>query len=700
MKKVLLTLTAFAAAGSWAVAQNNTLPEKPAELMKDEMGVRYSGKSAAQAESGSVLIWSENFANGIPADWTNQGYDQDANGNLVPNPLADWEFRGPNTTPDNTVGSRGAYASGTGVISSKTPANFVIFDSDYLDNNGDPQQAGQGASPAPHVGTLITDTIDLTGHPFVELSFNSYARPFQADFEIAFSTDGGQTWPDTIQVLEDLAVNISSPVNDIVTANVTNQIGGQANVMISFIFDGTVCNTNGCGYYYWMIDDIQLNDLPDHEFRYANILDSQGDIAVREKRINMYNPNSTNWHPTYGIVPAEEVVPMEFAINSFNYGSATQTNVRLEVEIQQNGATLATLTSPAIDSVKNGDTLVMPDLTTTTSWTPPSTPGLYDIIWRMVSDSIGTGPNAAVAPVNDTMTFEVTDVTSGNYEYGIDWGTVDNYFGTNSGVLSVGVAYDFPDASADTSGYVFIEGINAQLSSLTDTAGTITVEIYDTAGFTYGGSSPGPQGQIFVKAFPMDASIPGTYYHFDLTTLREDGGRDPLVLPAGNAYYFVLSFITSGGSDPIRIANNATIENTGELDPFTGDNPHRSVIFLSSQGGWYAQFTNSTSVMNPIMRVEMFDVNIIDVEEVLARQNAVQVYPNPTKGQVKIELNQSGETTIDLVSITGQTVYSETVQAGNETLVLQRDFSNLPKGVYLMNVSNGSYSSTKKLTIE
>lgn len=696
MKKVLLTLTAFAAAGSWAIAQNNTQPvEKPAELMRDDMGVRYSGKSADRAESGSVLIWSENFANGVPAGWSNRGYDQDANGNLNFNPLAEWEFRGPNTTPDNTVGSRGAFAGGTSTIASQTPANFMIFDSGFLDNSGNQATMGQGVSPAPHVGTLTTDTIDLSSYPFVEVSMNSYARPFQAAFKIAFSTDGGVTFPDTVQVLQDLAVNVSSPVDDIVTANVSSIIGGEQYVQMSFIFDGTVCNTNGCGYYFWQIDDIELNTLPDHSFRYALIEDADGNIAVRERRINM-GPGANNFHPTYGIVPLEEVVPMEFAANVYNYGSQTQYNARLEIEILKGGNTVQTLTSPTIDSVESGDTLVMPDLITNT-WTPTDT-GNYTILWRMVSDSIGTGPNAVVAPDNEELTFTVTDKDFQNYEYSLDWGTIDNFFGTNTGVLSVGSAFAFPQPSDDTTGFVFIESLNVQISGATDTTGTITVEIYDTTGFEYGSGSAGPQNQLFVKAFQMNADIVGTYHSFDLTTPKQDGGRDPLVLPANDAYYFVLGFIPAG-SDPIRIANNASLEQSGDLDPFTAGGLHESVIFLSANGGWFGGFLNSTSVENPIIRVEMFDVNEINVEEVWKKQNAVQLYPNPTQGKVKIELAQGGETTIELISLTGKKVYSETVKVnGNERL--ERDFSNLPKGVYLMNVSSDSFSSTKKLTIE
>ncbi len=79
--------------------------------------------------------------------------------------------------------------------------------------------------------------------------------------------------------------------------------------------------------------------------------------------------------------------------------------------------------------------------------------------------------------------------------------------------------------------------------------------------------------------------------------------------------------------------------------------------------------------------------------------NNVKIYPNPTTGSVNLALAQGGNYQIEVVNMIGQVVYSETVSInGNETL--NRDFSELNKGIYLVNVSSDNFSNTTKLTIQ
>ena len=106
-------------------------------------------------------FWSEDFSNGIPSTWINSS---------VP-----WEYRGPSTTPNATVGSRGAYASAQAPIQSPSAQNgFMIFDSDYYDNYGVAGAFGTGpypSNPSGHVGTLTTESIDLSNYSAVSAHF-------------------------------------------------------------------------------------------------------------------------------------------------------------------------------------------------------------------------------------------------------------------------------------------------------------------------------------------------------------------------------------------------------------------------------------------------------------------------------------------------------------------------------------------------
>lgn len=437
-----------------------------------------------------------------------------------------------------------------------------------------------------------------------------------------------------------------------------------------------------------------------HSLSFTTITDSTGK-SIGAKRIKM-NPGAAKFYPTYGIIPAEEVVPMQFAANVYNSGTVAQTNVRLEVEIRQYGVTVSIMTSPAIDTLKSGDTLLLSELGSTSSWTPPANPGMYDFIWRIVSDSIGTGPNASVAPVNDTVTFEITDDINGNHEYGIDWGTLDNYFGTADGITSVGVAYAFPEASQDTSGYVFLESLQTQLHQDIDTTGEISLSIYDTTGFRYGPQSQGPTDTLFTRTYPLSADLAGNYASFDLR-VQSNGWWCPLSLPANKAYYFVLEFSPKAQSGTISIGNNQTLEHTGHFTPFQSGDPDKSVIIQSSQGGWYSS-SGYPQVENPVMRVKMAELGHHSSPCYLGMNEpevgaAFSLYPNPGNGELQIEFTEAGPCRLKLISITGEVVHEEKLSLKPDEK-LYRDFSHLPKGVYLINLSQGSASSSKKLIIE
>ena len=136
-----------------------------------------SNKSILMNAEKSAPFWSEDFANGIPATWTNS---------TVP-----WEYRGVSTSPSNSTGSQGAYASAGAPIVSATAANgFIIFDSDYYDNNGTAGAFGSGMYPTPHTGDLKTDMIDMSGYNDVILTFNSYYRTFAGQAFVDFYVAG------------------------------------------------------------------------------------------------------------------------------------------------------------------------------------------------------------------------------------------------------------------------------------------------------------------------------------------------------------------------------------------------------------------------------------------------------------------------------------------------------------------------------
>lgn len=94
--------------------------------------------------------------------------------------------------------------------------------------------------------------------------------------------------------------------------------------------------------------------------------------------------------------------------------------------------------------------------------------------------------------------------------------------------------------------------------------------------------------------------------------------------------------------------------------------------------------------------------DIISVPEHSAILSAIEVYPNPanTSANVVINLTKSLEITASLYNTTGQLISSQVknLAAGASTITF--DVTNLPAGIYFVNVMEGTTTISKKLIIE
>ena len=672
-----------------ARAQSQTSVEvPPGKLTAEQMARANRQAPLKKSSSSATTIWSEDFANGIPAGWTNQGYDVNPVTMVqTPNPLCVWEYRGPNTTPNRNVGSRGAWAAGTNPISSPTRTNgFLIFDSDYLDNGGSQTNPGSGVSPAPHLGTITTDTIDLSGYSDVEIAFQSHCRQYSSRFLVAVSNDGGITYPDTFEFHQDVPLNDVSENPVELAANISAVAGNQSQVVLQFIYDGTPEVTTSAGsawgYYYWQIDDIEIRELPEYSVRFVDFQDAPAHDLIYP-----------SGYAIYGHINLEQAQPLTFDSNLFNYGSKDLTNVKLKVEIQNavDGSTVATLNSPVTPFLASQDTLSFADLTTSNSWTPTST-GTFNIIYSIESDSIPV-IQGSFTPM-DTFTIRVTDETISDGRYSFDWRSADNFVGTDNlatgSMIALGERFNFPAPGKDTAGFVFVEGMTVFFDSDTDPGSTIIWEVYDSTGFAYG-STGGPQGNaLFQRSFTLNTNAPGGSQKFEFYDTLPNGDAKPLVLPSGTAYYFIMNMLPSTPGGVIRVANDQTF-----------DNPPFSVAAQADDGSWFSGFNNSDNLSGPIFRLSIAETPAYNIGlKAYELQNQVRVFPNPVSAEnINIKVEKAGEYSIDVYDLKGVPVYQEQVdaQAGE---VLNRQISNLPHGIYMLHVSNETSISRHKIVIK
>jgi hypothetical protein len=81
--------------------------------------------------------------------------------------------------------------------------------------------------------------------------------------------------------------------------------------------------------------------------------------------------------------------------------------------------------------------------------------------------------------------------------------------------------------------------------------------------------------------------------------------------------------------------------------------------------------------------------------------NAFSFSPNPTNGSFDVRLSlDSPQATLSIINLAGQVMHAEVLSLNGNNSVHHIDAQSLPKGIYLINVSNGSSSHSEKIVIE
>ncbi len=338
---------------------------------------------------GAPLV-SWDFANGIPGGWESgisSTYD-----------IASWEYRGPSTIPNNTVGAQGSCATLAQPISSLTASNgFVIFDSNWWDNPDNPctlEFLGTGSDPGPHEAWLITNPIDLSNVIGAVLTFQQQYRHYQSTSKVQISTDDGETWTDVLTN----SLSESSQV-EWASINVSAYTAGQPNVRFKFVFDGL--------YYWWLLDDITVyipneNDIQLLSSTYST---NQGILGAEP-----YSDLEYDQYPLV-MIPA-----FKFKTTAQNIGAFEQTQVSMNTKIIKNDVTQVYNSNSAAVTMSSGQSNTF---SITATYTPPAQLGDYEIYYTI--DQLQEDDN----PLNN---IDSLDYTIASYTYARDEGPMENSY--------------------------------------------------------------------------------------------------------------------------------------------------------------------------------------------------------------------------------------------------------------------------------
>jgi len=659
---VALTLGSFTAFGQGALRQ------APVERMHDDNVVKVmSADEAAMYYGTETPVWSEDFANGIPSTWGNSGT---ANG--VSDPDAVWEYRGPSTTPSNATGSQGAYGSANPLQSPTASNGFVLFDSDFLDNNGIAGNfCGTGAlACAPHVADLTTDLIDLTGYSVIDLTFTQYYRRFAGPggsqsvpaTYLEFSTDGGATWPNTVMLNSAIGVNSSTSLNDVVSVSIGGYVGGQDSVKVRFRFDGD--------YYVWMVDDIQIINTPPNRMSFT-------DYNGAPAQDILFGPDANGASSRMGITTLKQARSMKFDANVVNSGTNDQDNVELSVEIYSAGSLVQTVSSSTISTLYAGDTANYNQLNTYSSAWTPTAKGNYEFVYVVESDSVEIA--------SDTFNFYVTDTLMS-----MDFNSWDNSIGASTNTSQWGDGSQVcnrHDMSSNANDEVLF-GAQVYLSSDSEPGAVIELAVYDSAGWdAANGGFLASNLVAYGQHTLTSADTAQGFVDFDFADPVT--GRGAELYANKGAYFYNVTMYDNQGANHIRLRNDAS----------WGKVSGSGYMYLAALGNWYSGYSGSMSFNNLWIRANTcMDAAHCQISVEENQLQDITLMPNPATDYVKVDFGMAaGMHTVTLIDMTGKVVKQVEVLASADAPIFVGDLNT---GMYMVQIQKDDFVKTLKLSVK
>ncbi|MBL4586174.1 MAG: T9SS type A sorting domain-containing protein [Flavobacteriales bacterium] len=547
----------------------------------------------------------------------------------------DWDITNEAGNADNWVigtnGPAGTFAIDD--IVSTSGGNFALFDSDNMCSGN-------------QVGNLTTaNPINLSTVGFVVLQFEQYYRRFNDSTFVFVSTDG-TTWVKYTVNQAFSNGNTSTTNSELISVNITATAANQAQVWIRFQFSSpsSYPASPGCGYS-WQIDDV------------AVLEGAPNDLAATTAYITHDGTGNE-----YGRIPQSQLLPTFFVGGAFdNLGSAVQNNVTAVMTIDGPSTSFGGSTNIAQALV--GATNFMDEIATPTQ--TPLEVGVYEGAFTVVSNEEGIG-----APTfgNNTYlrNFEVTANAYtldglGNHPVGYQAlnaiGTAS--FADNEDGLMVLGYYSFTQTAN-------IIGVQILLANGTEAGSSLIVSVHDTA-------------DVLTNGDMYNALAQSTLITITQANVDDGFVVVPITFTTGiDAFYVGAELFSDGNANDVAILDDETVP-----QPFL-----TSIIYLPFQD---QIFTNGTAIT---IRLITDDVVIVGVEEEV-QLSGISIYPNPTEGVIRIDVEQQDTYTIEVMNVIGKQVYSSTVSAS--TFV---DLKQFGAGIYVVRVSSEKETFTQKVIVQ
>ena len=590
-------------------------------------GTYIHARNSSNTSDRETVIWSEDFANGIPTTWNNSGAPS----------LAVWEYRGPSTNPNQLVGSRGSCLPngnvGEAITSSSASNGFVIFDSNYWDNNLNPctvDNFGTGQAPGPHLSYLTTPSINLSGFPNSVLEFEQYIRYYLGNTRVEISVANGPWEVLHTNVLEQ---GITTQNTQKVRMPLPATAGNQSNVKLRFVYDGL--------YYFWQMDDVRILQGFANDLIIEN--SSYGDFDLN-------NPDHTTGFEMmeYTQYPSAFAPLVHLESNVFNLGTNIQTNVALNARIinDNSGVLVFESNSPILPNLSPGADSVL----VAGEFQIDPTVSHYSAYFN----SLQTETDENIFNQIEWLQFDVTPVT-----YARDENNLGSMFLPSE---------TYADAPFEM-GTVYLLPSGQQLHSVSVAIGegtTLPSTVYAT-----------------VFSFSLSAGIGGA-----IASTQDFEITEADINPFGGASMKVLSFDT-----PVNLSQGLYLVAVGSTN--SAFQTVIGLSGKSEDLSAWVRFNNSNTDLFYLTRTPMIRMNFGPVSDVTEQSfgQSFQIYPNPATESLSILLNEKESATIEVFDETGRRIHSQ--KSNTEVSKIEMNISGFSSGIYTVRVTQANRSTAQ-----
>lgn len=577
--------------------------------------------------SAQNILLSEDFANGIPAEWMNE--DASGNGAIWTwcNDPAAGQGDGCPAIWNDQINQQMPFASATATN------GFITVDSDAAGN-------------ITHTSELTIPSQDFSAEDAVWIEFQTHIGVFTFAAEgnaiLRVSNDAGANWA-SYEIFPGLTTGERWSSNpEEVTINISDVAAGESDVLIQWQWTGSF-------EYNWNIDDI---DIFDADPRPAN-----------DMRVNNFHAVAPNF-----ATPASQVTPFGFVADIENLGAQAQQDATLSVSIS--GASGDVFSDELVYSMVGADS-VAENVFFENEFTPEMMPGAYTGQYELTLGEADANPEDNV----QNFSFIVTD-TLFQRDSGEGLGGTrpadDNDF-------SYGNVYYVANGEN-----LFARYVTFGISNFDEVAGfAVSTLLYEWSGDLNGdGQAAGDElegpiafnsyvftgeetGPLVTIPIDLDANFPAlnddTYYIIVVQFAPEDEDSDLFLSTTSDIDYSASNFYQDSVGNKAVPYVALDVSNVGEFSLVGFGLDNIPVVRLS-----VGSATNNTVAQLP--------------------ENSLAIMPSPANTQFQAIVNletPAQEVTATLFSANGQVVETRNLSNIQQT-TLDYNVSNLPAGNYYL----------------